>query len=236
MPRIPHPDGWREHAKRLLPPRIESAPRPSPKPATADPVKCPSCGAECPPDAKFCPQCGKELGDSGGGGDGAAARSFCAHVLALTEASTLDAARGKVEGWRKSAGELAAATSELNALQRERVLERAVAEGRITPAEAWSFSVAPDGAKIRSFSTWAGPPYDGDDPKLKGTGQTLEQLRGYVAGRPAGEALGGKPFTPADPPAGSAQADHARRTGRDPKKYAQLEAALASRQPFEVTK
>lgn len=187
-------------------PRAEGPPPGDPKKepaAAAEVMKCPSCEAEVPrtePPAKFCPACGKDLPAEPAANEApqepapAEASAFAMHALAFTGAKSLEGARGVMAAWRGSAQALAGAQERLGVLERERALERAVGEGRLEPAEAWTFTPGPPDAsgkptKIRSFSAWAGPP-------AGGTGQSLEQLTAYIAQRGAA-ASAHATFTPA---------------------------------------
>lgn len=184
-------------------PHAEGPPPGDPKKepaAAAEVMKCPSCEAEVPvtePRAKFCPSCGKELPAEPAANEepaSAEASAFARHALALTGAKSLEGARGVMAAWRGSAQALAGVQERLGVLERERALERAVGEGRLEPAEAWTFTPGPPDAsgkptKIRSFSAWAGPP-------AGGTGQSLEQLTAYIAQRGAAASAHAS-FTPA---------------------------------------
>lgn len=210
------PRGFQSVAGRVQAPRAEAPGDPEKKPDAAEPRRCPSCEAEVPPDAKFCPACGAELPEPEGEEKKPApepapaeAKAFARHALAITKARSLDGARGTIAAWRELAGKASAVSAELQeksarlaTIERERLLERAVAEGRLDPSEAWAFSVDEKGKKVRAFSAWAGPP----DP-ARGTGQSLEQLASFIEERPA--AARTRTFTPAKkeapaaaPPAG----------------------------------
>lgn len=227
-------------------PRAADPPAPPPKkdpnkdaPAAADPVKCAKCEAEVPtmePPAKFCPSCGEAVGEAAPAapkdGEPAKALALGRHALALTGTTSPEAARGVLAAWKESystagplAAELATATSQLEHLERERVLERAVAEERLDPSEAWSFDVDKDGKKVRAFSAWAGP------PQANGTGQSLEQLNAFLARRSrtsgTGPARSSKALTPAAPSAPTASPPP---RGIDPEIY-----AAAKRQVADLT-
>lgn len=198
------PRGFQNVAGRVQAPRAQVAPDdPEKKPDAAEPRRCPSCEAEVPPDAKFCPACGAELPEPEGEEKPAPepapaeAKAFARHALAITKARTLDGARGAIAAWREQAAKASTLSAELQeksarlaTIERERLLERAVAEGRLDPSEAWAFSVDEKGKKVRGFSAWAGPP----DP-ARNTGQSLEQLASYIEERPA--AARTRTFTPA---------------------------------------
>jgi hypothetical protein len=157
--------------------------------------------------------------------------AFASLAIAETRTTTIDAARGTLAAWKEAAGKTAALATELAdksarlaTIERERLLERAVAEGRLAPSEAWSFSVDTGGNKVRSFSAWAGPPYQGADPKLMGTGQSLEQLAAFVAQRAPGAAPA-RALTPA--PAKKAAPAGAPPAGVKPESFAAAAAQVA---------
>lgn len=208
----------------------EKDPNKEPSPAAAAPQKCAKCEAEIAiePPAKFCPQCGEPL-DGGQSapaeGEPAKAMALGRHVLALTGATSPDAARGILAAWKESSGkaeQLVEAQGRLDVLERERLLERAVAEERLDPSEAWAFTEK-DGKKVRSFSDWAGPPN-----AAKGTGQPLAQLKAFIEHRGTGsrKQAASKPMTPAAPAAPVAPPPR----GINPDAY-----AAASRQIAEMT-
>lgn len=178
-------------------------------PEAAVPAKCAKCEADIPmmePPAKFCPSCGEPV-DGSGSEDAtppADALRLGRDAMVLAGVTSPEAARGTLAAWKEAAGtlttvqdELVTAKGRLDVLERERVLERAVASGTLQPGEAWSFSVK-DGQKARAFSAWAGPP-DAE----KGTGQSLEQLNAFIAqrGRTSKGPAASKPMTPAAPQA-----------------------------------
>lgn len=208
------PASFKVQAGRLVPdagapvpraPRAEDAPvEPDPE-KKPDPEKCAACDADVPPAAKYCPECGKEMPAQDEAAQAARfvsftsdqAVMFASFAIGETRAKSLDAAKGTIVAWREQAGNAAALAAQLAdkstrlaTIERERLLERSVAEGRLEPGEAWAFSVDKDGNKVRSFSEWAGPPN-----AEKGTGQSLEQLAAYIAQRPTASAPA-KPFTP----------------------------------------
>lgn len=243
------PSTWRVEASRVTAPgpqagRVGARPRAEGAPP-ADPEKeklpeaadgegmtvCPKCKAEVAltePPAKFCPSCGEQLpaeDDAKEPPPGEAA-AFAGYALKLTGAKSLQSARGTISAWKAGAarydavaGELASAHAELEQVHRERLLERAVAEGALEPAEAWSFSVGEDGKKVRSFSDWAGPPN-----AAKGTGQSLAQLAAYVKEPRPGAARASRSLTPSSAKAPPKPAPH----GVNAEMYAAAAAQVAA--------
>lgn len=197
------PNGWRAAAGRIVPPsssaRAEDPPPQEPEkeapPAAEDPMQCAECGGEVPasePPAKFCPHCGAELPapEEGTGDAPAGAAAFAGFALSITGAKGLEAARGTIKAWKEGssradalAKELGEKSARLATIERERLLEQAVADGRLDPAQAWSFSVDAKGSKVRSFSEWAGP-----FNAATGKGQSLEQLAAYLDAQRPGTA------------------------------------------------
>lgn len=227
------PTGWtRDGARVQAPPRAEESPPGDEenKPAAAE-ATCPKCGAPVDAGDKFCRACGAELGapPSDDEPSPAAARAFATWARKETGERNVDAARGAIVAWREAAARTDAAELRLGVLERERVLEAAVAEGRLEPAEAWAFGVNEQGEKVRAFSEWSGPPN-----AEKGTGQSLEQLRAYVARRPS-KAGAQRPVTPRTPAGGLGEVGaHAQRTGRDPARYAEIENIIRNKQTVAV--
>lgn len=125
------------------------------------------------------------------------------HCMGLTGAARPDEARGAIEAKVRDAAavpglreQLAAASAAAEESTRIALLEKAIAEGRggITPALAFTFSEGPDGKKVRALSAWASPPHKnaaGED-----VGQTLAQLRSFVANAAPLPGLSREPAKP----------------------------------------
>lgn len=225
--------------KEQLPPgfvrqgnRVVKAPEDSPAPpAPPDPGAaagtCPKCGAATQDGWKYCAECGAELGaPPGDAASPADAQAFARWALQELGERTLDGARGAFLAERERAAQTSSAEARMADLERERVLERAVAEGKLTAAEAWTFTEGPKGEKLRTFSTWAAP------PSASGEGQSLEQLQAFVARRSPSPTVRFVTAQRREPT--SDLEEHARRTGRDPKAYAQIAGVIRGRQSVQI--
>ena len=220
------PKGWSKVNGRVQGPAAEAPTDPAAEPAAAGKT-CPKCNAAVEDGWKFCPECGADLGapadDSTSPGE---SQAFARWALGELGEKTLGRARGAILALSEQAGRVRAAEARVSTMERERVLEQAVADGRLDASQAWSFAVDDKGEKTRTFSPWAGPP--SDDGKV---GQSLEQLQAYLARRAPGAQV--RPKTP-ERRGTSEDEEHARRTGRDPAVYASIAATIRGRQAVQI--
>jgi capsid assembly protease len=133
--------------------------------------------------------------------------SLARTTLESTGASTPDAARGVMSARFASAAEVPGLKAKLDAAEREKLLEQAVRDRKLDPAQAWSFTVNEAGEKVRGFSAWAGPPRQNE--RGEDVGQSLGQLRADLDTRsPAAFAASAQEHRPG---AGPAPADQVSR-------------------------
>ncbi|WP_437591499.1 S49 family peptidase [Sorangium sp. So ce1000] len=128
-------------------------------------------------------------------------------TLESTGAATPDAARGVMSARFEAAAAVPDLRARLDTAEREKLLEAAVRDRKLDPAQAWSWTVDAQGNKVRGFSAWAGPPRKNE--RGEEVGQTLGQLRADLDTRaPASFAASAQERRPG---AGPAPADQVSR-------------------------